>query len=69
MIIKLICFKILNRKFGTVVCGKGECKQNSFGTVYCSTIQGGGAAVSNMGSIKCLGGCEQASEWMCEQGR
>ena len=54
---------------GTVVCGKGECARNRFGLFECSTKVGGGVARDSRGIVRCLDGCEDASETLCELGK
>ena len=45
-----------------------SCSANSVGTVKCSKLQGGGAAVNSVGTVKCSGGCETGSSSYCETG-
>lgn len=52
-----------------VVCGKGQCKKDIIGTVHCSRVLGGGAGVDIIGTVRCTGGCEPATQDMCEPGR
>lgn len=54
---------------GAVVCGRGECARNKFGQFECSMEAGGGAARNRWGLVRCLGGCEAASEKLCEEGK
>jgi hypothetical protein len=54
---------------GNVVCGKGECQRNKFGRFECSIVEGGGAGRDHRGTVRCLGGCEEASEDRCELGK
>jgi len=59
-------------KHGNVVCGKGQCVESvKFNDFYCSAVEAGGANRDRLGEPKCYGGCEKASESMCEneQGR
>ena len=51
---------------GRVECGRGLCLQSSSGSVLCSVEEDGGAAIDVSGQVKCYGGCEPASESMCE---
>jgi hypothetical protein len=51
---------------GRVVCGRGLCVKGRSGSVYCSIEEDGGAATNQGGQVKCYGGCEPASESMCE---
>jgi len=52
---------------GTVVCGKGQCVESvKFQDYYCSVVEAGGANRDRLGEPKCYGGCEKASELMCE---
>lgn len=52
---------------GKVVCGKGECVASTkFKDYYCSAKESGGANRDRFGEVKCYGGCEKASELMCE---
>jgi hypothetical protein len=54
-------------EYGKVVCGKGQCVPSvKFKDFYCSAVESGGADVDRFGVVKCYGGCEQASELMCE---
>ena len=54
-------------KNGNVVCGKGQCvASTNFKDYYCSAIESGGADRDRFGEVKCYGGCEKASESMCE---
>ena len=54
-------------KYGNVVCGKGQCLPSvKFDDFYCSAIESGGAKLDRMGIVKCYGGCEKASSFMCE---
>jgi len=52
---------------GRVECGVGQCLQGSTGRVFCSVTEDGGAALNSAGKVKCYGGCEPASESMCER--
>ena len=55
---------------GKVVCGKGQCIAGlNVNDYFCSTIDGGGANVDRLGTVKCYGGCEKASPIMCESKR
>ncbi len=54
---------------GTGVCGRGECARNKFGQFECSMEVGGGAARNRWGLVRCLGGCEVASDKLCEEGK
>jgi hypothetical protein len=52
---------------GKVVCGKGQCVESvKFQEFFCSVIENGGANRDRLGEPKCYGGCEKASELMCE---
>jgi len=50
---------------GRVVCGKGQCVKNRIGRIVCSTVPGGGAILDSIGTPRCVGGCEDASEQYC----
>ena len=50
---------------GRVVCGKGQCVKDRIGRVACSTVPGGGAIPDSIGTPRCVGGCEEASEQNC----
>jgi hypothetical protein len=51
---------------GQVVCAPGQCVVNSIGQIYCSSQQGGGAAINNIGQPVCVGGCVEASPSYCQ---
>jgi hypothetical protein len=54
-------------KYGSVVCGKGNCIAGiEFNEYICSNVEGGGADTDREGIVKCYGGCEKATEQMCE---
>lgn len=53
---------------GTVICGKGECRRGKFGRFECSAVPGGGAGRDRRGIVRCLGGCEEATEDLCVAG-
>ena len=55
--------------YGNVLCGRGSCSPDSNGRLWCSKEVGGGAATDSSGSVKCLGGCEEASKARCEEGK
>lgn len=54
---------------GTFMCGRGQCVKNIMGTVFCSSVQGGGAALNVLGTPMCTGGCELATQSLCERGK
>ena len=56
---------IAEDSIGRVVCGSGQCVVDGIGRVLCSSVPGGGAIVDSIGSPRCVGGCEEATERTC----
>ena len=52
---------------GKVVCAMGSCQKGAFGGIYCAVEPGGDALRNSGGGIECFGGCELASEKLCER--
>jgi hypothetical protein len=53
-------------QYGDVKCGVGYCATDDLGQIKCSRKPGGGAATDSYGKVKCLGGCESATQQLCE---
>lgn len=51
---------------GVIVCGVGRCVQDLYGQMMCSRAPGGDA-VKTLDGVKCLGGCEPATQAHCER--
>jgi hypothetical protein len=70
---KVFCAKegggALRGQNGNVKCGVGYCAIDDLGEMQCSTTPGGSAATDSYGKVKCLGGCQTASQQLCEVGR
>jgi len=56
-------------EYGNVKCGVGHCAKDDRGRIRCSTRPGGGAAMDSNGQVKCLGGCRDATQQLCEKPR
>ena len=54
---------------GEVVCGLGECLKGPYGGIYCAIEPGGKTSLSARGEIECVGGCEVATNQLCERHR
>jgi len=57
---------ILQDKRGEPVCGKGQCLNDKFGRIVCSSQAGGFAAKDSRGEVVCTEGCEPASAALCQ---
>jgi hypothetical protein len=60
---------IMETALGTPVCGIGDCIKTALGMVQCSSVKGGGAMLSSLGQVKCVGGCKPASVDNCVSAR
>ena len=54
---------------GTVKCGVGYCAPDMSGEIICSVRPGGNALSDSSGKVQCLGGCQPATERLCEAPR
>lgn len=52
---------------GEVVCGVGSCEKGPYGGIYCAAEPGGDVVRNSSGGIECFGGCEVASQQLCER--
>jgi hypothetical protein len=52
---------------GDVVCGYGRCQTGPYGGNYCAIEPGGDATRSERGEIECVGGCEAATNNLCQR--
>jgi hypothetical protein len=52
---------------GDVVCGYGRCQKGPYGGYFCAIEPGGDALRNNRGEIECFGGCEVATNNLCER--
>lgn len=57
----------IRNNYGKVLCGVGYCAKDDMGKAWCSTVQGGDAAIGSNGKVKCLEGCEAASNDKCQE--
>lgn len=46
-------------------CGPGQCLQDNYGKIKCSSKPGGSAMFSSSGSIICVGGCVDGNKALC----
>ena len=51
--------------YGTIVCAKGQCVQDSFGRLSCAKELGGVATYNNFNIPICSGGCEPPKQELC----
>ncbi|MBV5329957.1 MAG: hypothetical protein JZU65_20420 [Chlorobium sp.] len=54
---------------GQVMCGPGQCVRDIIGTVYCSSVPGGGATIDIIGTPVCVGGCVRGTAEYCQNPR
>jgi hypothetical protein len=70
---KVFCAKAgggaIRDQYGDVRCGVGQCATDDLGQIKCSMKAGGGATTSSNGKVKCLGGCQSASQRHCDLAR
>lgn len=59
----------VKNRYGTVMCGVGYCATDNSGEILCSLKPGGSAAIDSDGKVKCLMGCQPATERLCEPPR
>jgi hypothetical protein len=51
---------------GRIVCGHGQCMENSAGVIVCSSQRGGFVAKDAVSRIVCTGGCVEGSSSLCQ---
>jgi len=70
---KVLCSKegggAMRDQHRDVKCGVGYCATDDLGQLKCSAKPGGGAATDSNGKVKCLGGCQNARQQLCEAAR
>jgi hypothetical protein len=54
---------------GNAVCGRGECLKDASGQWMCAREPGGHVGRNPVGQVVCTGGCEPASDNLCEEAR
>ena len=57
---------IMKDKYGSPVCGRGQCLANSLGNIVCSSQTGGYSSRDARGRVVCTGGCVSASASLCQ---